>query len=423
MPAYLSDVYSSSIAENFSIVTSLEQKDSLPTSRVSAMMAGIMNDPVFGVAAASFYTELHLTTASLNFSNPADYVADSVVLYLAYENNYGPVTMPVSLAVYEIDSAMKSEEVYYHFSTKPVKPVSLGGVVYIPNLTDSPIVGGIKRAPLLRIKLSKSLGQKIIQQGSFASNEEWLQFFKGICVTPTSHLMAGNDGALIANKYNDQPLKPPAGKGFITSFNLLNSDSRMVLYYHQISTGITAMYEFNIPAKANRFNHFEIDYTGTPVQDKMDQSPLMDTLSTYVQSMCGVYTRIWLRDLSDRFPAGYLINKAELILPVNNSLTGAYGLPVKLMLVSVDSVGRESFLPDYNEGSSFFDGTYHADQGAYVFNITRYIHAKVNKKQTDDRLALYISGMAVQASRVVLNNEKHPTFPMKLRVYYSTVNQ
>lgn len=415
-PGYLSDPYNSEMI-TIPLESYHDTLDSLPTSKVAYMMAGIMNDPVFGIAMSSFYAQPHLTTASLSFTNPSDYVVDSVVLYLAYQANYGPVTVPITLKVFELTSDIYIDSTYYHFSQIPVKPYLIGAVSYKPNLTDSPIVEGIKRSPLLRIPLKKSLGKKIIQHGQFSSNDDWKAFFKGICVQPDIYTYIDEDNQIFASKTLSGPIFPPPGQGFITSFNLVNTDSRIIMYYRQLSTGTQATYSFNFPVSAARFNHFKIYPNGSQAYSSLTTP--VDTTAAYIQSMHGIYLNLRLKNLENLKSKNYYVNKAELILPVNNSLTGSYLLPERLTMAFVDSTGNNYQIPDFQEGLTFFDGTYHSDIQAYVFNITRYIHQKLNAGLIDDHLAVYVSGRAIQATRVVLNNEKHPVNPMQLKLYIS----
>ena len=120
-----------------------------------------------------------------------------------------------------------------------------------------------------------------------------------------------------------------------------------------------------------------------------------------------------------------MVNEARLVLPVNSALTDSvYKAPKNFLLVGFSSDTTTYLLPDYIEGSGFFDGTYNASQQAVNFRITEYLQSMIDGKRDNLGLSLGINGAAYNASRYVIKGpEAMDGEKMRLEVTYSIVNE
>lgn len=395
--------------------------DSLATSRTTLNLLGAINDPVFGFTTAGFASQVHLSSASVNFGNPAELVCDSVILTLKTNSGYGDILTPVSVSVFELTQNLYFDSTYYHLSSLTYNAISIGNTSYKLNFTDSVLIDGVKAAPHIKVKLKTGFGTKILQQGSFSDNASFLSFLKGIYVVPTNSHSAPYSGNGSAKMFPPYEWGIPVGKGAIGYLDLISTVSKLTLYYTNTSTGVSTKYIFNINNSCARFNTFQHNYNNTPVEAALNGNATAANL-LYLQSMAGVSIKInlpYLSNMSSLSPIS--INKAELILPVEQGTFSTFGLPEKFVLVAVDSAGKDAFVKDFFEPSTHYDGQYDAKLGAYKFTITRHIHQLINEGKKDFGLYLYVSGRAVNASRVMLHNEKHQTSPMKLNLVYTKI--
>jgi len=116
------------------------------------------------------------------------------------------------------------------------------------------------------------------------------------------------------------------------------------------------------------------------------------------------------------------INKAELIVPLDESVVAEFGVPNSLQITAIDSNGSPVFPVDFFEGSDYYGGVYDSEKKQYVFNIARHLQSILNSPEIVD-YGLYItnSGNSVNARRGVFNGPQHPDKPLKLRMTYTII--
>ena len=119
-----------------------------------------------------------------------------------------------------------------------------------------------------------------------------------------------------------------------------------------------------------------------------------------------------------------VVNEAKLILPASALTDSVYKAPSNFVLVGYSSDSTTYLLPDYLEGSSFFDGTYSSSKQAVTFRITEYLQSMVMGKKDNLGLSLGINGAAYNATRYVINGpDATDGEKMRLEVTYSIVNE
>ena len=374
--------------------------DSLRTDETSRSVFGVFNDPVFGTTIASNYLQFNLSTTQLEF--PAGTTIDSVVLIAVYENAYGNLESEVGLNVREIDEAIIEDNSYFSNSRVALKPNSIGSITFLPNFTDSTFEDTTISFPHARITLDKEIGERILSHGLFEGNDDFVDFFKGICLEP------------------DTTNLPPPGDGLLTIFNYLSDDTRIRIYYNYPDNGSGAQfatYELNVSSGSPRFSNYRHKFTGAPIVDEL-YNPKKEV--NYVQPLGGIKTKITFPNLKNFLkPGSVVINKAELEIHVKEGTYDEYPVPTRLVVITEDDNGTDLFVPDYFEGSSYFGGSYDVNSDTYKFNIARYLNQLVNEETNDNGLFLIVSGSAILANRLILNSGNAPENRMRLKITYT----
>jgi hypothetical protein len=168
-------------------------------------------------------------------------------------------------------------------------------------------------------------------------------------------------------------------EGSILQFYLGGSISSMWLYFHSDTPGDDSL-KFNFPFNAARIHHFEHSYASFEAGRQVQDSTYNDSI-TYLQSMAGVRAKIEMPYLNDLKALGPLVvNRAELVIPVQDLTTEVYSPPSKLNLVAILADGSSEALLDYTNESLYFGGTYDAVNKLYKFNISRHLQSILDGK-------------------------------------------
>jgi hypothetical protein len=389
--------------DTVTIIASTVREDTLRSDEaISAFnLAGSYTDPVFGMSAASFYTQFRLPNNNTNFTFGTSPTLDSVVLTLAYADFYGDTLSPLFMEVLQLDSDLYYDTTYY---TNDVIATSTS--LFAANIEvhpkDSVEISGIQRSPHLRLRLPDQWGTDFINSGNinFLNNTTFTNYFKGLHVR--TNVVNGS------------------GQGLIVSFNLQGSMSKLTFYYKNTTSTTTIAANFEVNAECPRFNHFEHDYT---VATFGNTFPIAGNDKLYIQSMAGLKVRFqfpFIKNFNSKGPVS--INKAELVIPVEDN-----GKPFTnhqaLLTFGVDEKGAEAIIPDLLESSSYYGGTFSTIDNTYKFNIARYVQRLISGKiQTDYGLSLVSSGGSVNAFRSIVPGTTASGNRFKLKLTYSKLD-
>ena len=346
-----------------------ESTDSIRTDEASNLVLGsIANDPNFLYSDADFCTQILLQQNSNDLgTNP---IVDSVILSYTYSGYYGVLEDFTTLEVSELSERIYKDSMYYSNSEIINSPI---------NLVESHTLNTSEQNPFLKIELSGSLGQKILDLGNdlLIDNETFLENFYGFAISSES--------------FNTMLYLNPDG-----------SNSVLKIYYSNDESGSdTLSLDFDLGGNAARVNFF----------NSKPLSNLNQNLEQiYVQSMAGYNGKITLDNLSilNDTLEGKAINKVTLSLPVFEDQSYPY-YPAhdRLYLVRVNELGNDIFLTDYTiEGEVHFGG--HLDTLSipkkYTFNISRYFHRLLkNENGYTNQLRLLPAGAAVNANRTIID--------------------
>lgn len=375
--------------------------DSLRTDEtVSNTLLGSYVDPVFGKVQAGIYTQIRLE-APVDFEPQGgtlnDLTVDSMVLYLVLNGHYGHLDAQ-TFSVFQLAENIYRDSSYYNNSTVNTLPTDLvlsGTGTIVPNTQQNGVVGkDTINKPVLKIKLDPSLGESVINQsgtGVLSANDgagKFVEWFKGLYITV------------------DNPTQQK-DKGCILYPDLLNVNSKVVMYYRNTVLEDTVRYNFLINANCARFHSVTHDYNSTAVQAQFTDSTLGQNLS-YIQAMGGCVTRVNIPNLKRYGDQGKVaVNRAELVLPFQFFAISRYLAPTRLLLFAVDETGKLLTIADnFTPGGALSNAIGgNADWAVrnYSFNITRHVNEVLRGKTENYTLVLVAAGSAVSANRVVLN--------------------
>jgi hypothetical protein len=389
--------------------------DSVAASNASNALLGAMRDPVFGNSEAGFYTQFRPSVAGQNFGNNP--VVDSLVLQLCLVGYYGDTTVMQTAHAYELTDTLSFETIYYNLSTIATGNVDhANGYPFYPRpRTKVHIISTDTIAqPIIRIPLSQDLGNYLVSLDTTAYSRPDLfkQYFKGLYVT----------------------CAPVSLPGAISSINLTNNSFTMLqLYYHNAATPEKPMrYNYYVTSSDSYFNHIDHDYTqGSPefVSQVLDDQVALGQSTLYLQAMGGVKAKVLFPNIchwADTLEGSRLVvNEAKLILPASMTfMDSVYKAPSNLILLGFNSDSTTYLLPDYYEGSGFYDGAYNSSNHSVSFRITEYLQNMIMNKKENLGLSLGINGAAYNATRYVINGPEATTGEkMRLEVTYSIVNE
>lgn len=354
--------------------------DSLRTDERSRLLLGNLYDPIAGLSKASFSTELRLSETNKDFGvNP---ICDS--LFMAFRFN-GPAYGQNSdqyLVVEQLQDTVSYDSAYYSFDVPPTLPGNLVLPAAQPiqvHPLESVFVGGDTLSPQVRIPLITSWGQGILDADTsvFDNNANWKSWFKGLQISSGS-----GGGGIVC-------LEPNTGV------------SLMRIHYHNDTD--TAAYDFVINSNAARIGHFA--HSWPPEFSALNDS--MSTTNAPRVALVGgaaSYLRVDLSGMDTlEAPEGAVINRAELVLPLNDAPSKLPRPSILTAFLKRDNGGLE-LSPEATSPGITYGGVYDADRNAYVLNLPLYAQRRLNGEETRTQLYLYSELSSVAIEQVVFDS-------------------
>tara|TARA_B110000285_G_scaffold45226_1_gene50538 strand:+ start:5220 stop:6500 length:1281 start_codon:yes stop_codon:yes gene_type:complete len=384
--------------DTFSLVTYTIEEDSIISDNPSNVVLGSYIDPVFGSYNASFFTQLRLAGVDPNFGDPNTIVIDSFVLALEYVGNYGDLD-PQTFEAYELEESMSLDSTYYSFSTlayNALNLVPLDNATISPNTSSPSVVGGDSLAPQLRIHLDTLLARSLITEATsggttFSSNDEFLEFFKGL------YLRTNN-------------LAQVLGEGAALYLNINDPSSKATIYFQQ--DGEPTSYDLIINSDCADFTKIAIDQTGTNVEAVIQDSTVGQ--NTYYAQAFGTRAALSFPGILS-LPENIVIHRADLSLPVQFQTGYKYQPGTNI------SVATRADSSSTNLVNIGVFGVYNPAEKQFNINIREYVQSIVNKDLPLTELVVSPLYFINSAERIVFNgsNTINKTKP-KLTITYTT---
>lgn len=372
------------VSDTLSIYAYSVLVDSVRTDNTALSMLGSYYDQVFGSSTASIYTQVRLSTTSIDFGdNP---LLDSIILSLEYTGKYyGDTTYTQNFKVLRMTDSISSDTVYYSNQNKSLGE-ELANLSIIPSPTDSVLVDTLKYKAQLRIPLSEEFGQSLLDadENDLSSNDNFLRFLNGIYIT-TEQMQLG---------------------GAIMYFDLVSVNSRMTTYYSNDEDD-SLSYQFTISSGNARFMNFEhYNYENASSEFRaqvIEGDTSLGDQKLYLQAMAGVkirfkfpYIKDWVKN------SNIVVNEARLLISnydPENELDAAN----EVLALKINDDGTTGFIPDQFEGASYYGGQYNSGTGDYFLRISRYFQYLLTDEAEDYGMELVVSGASLIPNRVVVN--------------------
>ena len=384
--------------DTFDILSYTIEEDSIITDNAANVILGSYTDPTFGKFNASFYTQIRLAGIDPNFGDPSTIIIDSFVLALKYVGYYGDLK-PQTFEVYELNEDINVDSAYYAFTTKTTKPsnlVPLGLGTITPDPINKTIVGGDSLNPQLRIPLDTNLAKALITEATsgsatFSSNEAFLSYFKGIKIQTNNGTQA-------------------SGNGGIFYFNLSDPASKMTIYFHQ--AGLSKTFDLLINSSCADFTHIDKDYTGTPI-DQILQDSTLGNNAFYAQAF-NLRAIVKIPGLS-ALSKNKIIHRAELHLPIQFQSFYRYKPGVNISVATrikesetaYTSLGVLGTLDDFNK--------------EFKIDLKQYVQAILNQDIENTGLILSPRYFINSSERIIFNGKNtNNKFAPRLVVTYTT---
>lgn len=377
--------------------------DSVRGDKRSWAVIGSFNDPVMGITTAGFYAAYRpFVYYGSGLGNVTS--VDSVFVSLAYYPNQTGYGYPnkykgqTEIIVYPIENKLPDGEVYASASFTHGKP--LGSLKFVPRPFDPLVIGDTTLPAQVRIPLNKSLGEKLLANPYALASETFFEdHFYGLYFTARQQNMPD--------------------KGCFLYFNPTAVYSKISVYFTK-DGNTPGIWEASIKDGNSRINTFKHNY-GNSAMGQSFNSFSAGEQNLFLQPGIGSMVEIYIPELNQINPdKKTMINKAELIFPVDEVLGGSFPKPAEaLWLLRKESDGVYRFLADYGSNSS--DGVYQEDKHRYVFNITRHVNLVSAGLLPNDTLALNLQNPARYMERLVLRGTQSQPDKISLRLYYSKV--
>lgn len=384
------------------------------SSSLSRQLLGSFVDPRFGLTRAGLVTQVRLSAANIGDTQDlTGLVADSIVLALGFDGaSFGYGNMDEQeFRVHELSERLSIDSTYRSNRVPAVEgPDLLEGRGRVkPQPLRKPYILGDSLLPHLRLRLSDALAQRFLlafDTPDLASNDAFLDFFKGVYVT------VGNAG--------QAPFQ-----GGLLYFNLLSGASKLTLYYRDLNSAdpnLTVALDFPINANAVRYTVVEHDISVAATNEVA--LALADTMApaerVYLQSLAGLRTVIRMPSLTGYAGQSRVVAKAELVITVDGTNYPYYPPPTLLVPFRRNEAGDEAFLPDLIGGIGALDGNYREATREYRFNITRFVQSVINGEQADPSLELVAGSGGISGNRVALKGPAALADPMRLQITFTT---
>jgi len=332
----------------------------VPTNSPSTAIIGNIYDPYYGTTTSEFVSQIRLGGGWLY----GPVTVDSVKLYLNLLTVTGGSTEEAGyIRLSEISDQLSSDSTYYSDTQ-----------------TDTTDFSVLAQLPLLKADTVNSISVSLpIQLGEYLIRDTTKLFYKN----ENDDFRSWFKGLRFSIPNSADPLMVTFSTvSEISSGGTYNNF--IVLYMHDTAY-VSYRYYFIIDALHPNtcYNRIIRDFSTADPDKKIQHINDMsyrDTLS-YLQYLAGVYTKFvfpGLDSLKKELNKGkFSINKARITLPVyyDNSKFTPSTVPPNLMLEYTGSKGVKYLIPDYGIGTvgEFFDGSLHATDSTYYFNIPTYI--------------------------------------------------
>lgn len=386
------------VIDTITVKAYTELEDTVNVSNSLFLIAGALDDPIFGKSYTSFAAKFSNTSYS-KFKSGA--VCDSVVLTLGIDTTsakyYGDSNKPVTMSVYRLaDSIRVSGDYTQYFDiTSIAEAEPMATSTFVPAKADT----------MVSITLPREYGNQIIRNVTDTT-------FDDNCFGLYFTIEADN---------------------CMMMFSRSSKYTKYVVYNTVIGDTVQNEATFSIGSYDPRLSSFIHDYTDTRFYSQLTNPHQYQDTALYLQALAGTQIRVefpYLKELNN-LEGGYIaFTNATLLMPFADSLAvceDKYNTIDNIVCSAKYNSGLHYYMEDfltYQTGSSPWRSAYYKDAAKrrYSINITSALvkMLKSYKEGVEPDYTLYIApnGTITDFARSVINSPTSAENPMKLVVEY-----
>ncbi len=387
-------IMSSSGIDTFKIKSYTVEEDSVVTMDPEFNLLGSYTDEVFGTMDASFYTQLKLSGFAPDFGDLNTVAIDSAVMAFEYGGYYGKLNQQL-FEVYEITEDLTRDSTYkrtsfLQTSSQNLVPTSNNEGAITPNVDQPAIVGNDTLNPQLRIPIDTVFARHLLTLAETAANDdEFIENFKGLYF-----------------KVNNPTFFP--GEGGILYLKTSIPASKLTVYFTK--DGEQEKFDFVVSGQAIDFNHIETDFSGTKVQQVIDNHALGQ--KEYYAQAFTTRAKVEFPSITD-ISKDVIIHSATLELPVTYYQQSPFAPSGE---VNVSAILFSDDAKKYKITSS----TFNQYKMAYVFDLRAYVQQVIRGEIENDGIYISPKRFNTTAERIIFNGantsfKKQP----KLNIVYT----
>ena len=347
------------------LASTVIQPDSILAFKNEPIVVGKVTDGLLGTISATHYTEIGLNGTNISFS-PGTTPNAKLELVLGYTGYYyGDTTVSIKLNVFQLSQNFQEDKTYFINDKVLTEPSPIGSITFKPQ---SHRLNSESR--LITIPLDQNLATQLLGR-SFATQEDFRNFWRGIAITPDPSSAAGSLVGFTTLPDSAGVSKPKGTAGI----NLTYTDADGKVQTHNFSF-----------SGAHYFNGIEVTRQGALTALDKPNKELASTQTnnvTYIQANSGVKTRLTFPGLENfkENKGNIFINHAELIIPVKpnsfNAKNPVTPVPQTIFLYEINDNFR---IPRTTGGTAFAVQAGNSP----AFNITSYVQAIIDKRKVNN---------------------------------------
>jgi len=362
------DALNATMSETSPVYAYTKTYDSILIYNDRYKFLGINKDPYFGTTDVGLYLNANIPDGKtyVSFGDDANLISSEIILtaYNLGESYVGSLSAQVNYSVFPVVSTLDPKKLYY----SNVKPLYDGNSVlgaYTGSITT------LNGKVVLRIPIDKNFANAVLTNPQYLYNNTAFQnTYKGFYIKAS----LTNDAGMIMRFDLEDELS-----GFYLNYqNGAPSASKTDKSFRFVFGGLNPV----------RFNSVKQNFQGgsnilTQQVLSGDTSRGGDGLFLKGLGVSKVKVLIpFLKNYSDSFKVS--VNRAEVVFKVEPSFYHGVGYkpPVKLCLLPIDSLGRETFALDQTNATDAarYNGKYDETTDSYTFNIARQVQAILSGK-------------------------------------------
>ena len=373
------DALAADFSETSPVYAHTETYDSILCFNDRFKYLGVNKDPYFGTTEVGLYLNVNIPDGKtyISFGDDAQLVSSEIILTAnnLAQSFVGTSNAQLTYSVFPIVSALDPTKFYYSNSN-----VSYSSNVVLGAFTGS--YTALNGKIVLRIPIEKGFAGALLTNTQYLySNVAFQNTYKGFYIKCSLN--------------NDE--------GIIAKFDLEDELSGFYLKYQNGTPSATKadksfkfLFGGTNPVRFNTVKHNFAGASNSLVQQVVNKDTTAGKDNLFLKGVGVSRVKIYipaLNNYSDSFKVA--VNRAEVVLKLDPSFIqgSGYAPPIKLCLLPLDSLNRETFALDQLNtiDAQRYSGKYDETTKQYVFNIARHVQAIFNGKKKNNGFYLVVA--------------------------------